>query len=99
MPSISRPASSVGYLYGLGDHALSAEDLQRPAEVGAGARISPCSLHGEECDGVSTKEPWLTKRVMDGQGWEEELPMMERAGRVMVDWAGLLKEERGRGAE
>jgi hypothetical protein len=73
---------------------LSTEDLLRLAEVGAGERIAPCSLHGEECDGVSTKEPWLTKRVMDGQGWEEELPMIERAGRVMMDWAGLLEEER-----
>ncbi|KAF2633856.1 hypothetical protein BU25DRAFT_465081 [Macroventuria anomochaeta] len=95
----SRPASSVRYLYGLGDHALSIEDLPRPVGVSSGGRVAPCTIHGEECDGVSVKELWLTKRVVSGLGFVEELPMMERGGRVMVDWAELLEEARAEGGQ
>ena len=57
-------------------------------------RVPPCPLHGEECDGVTVTMLWLTKRKLDGEGFVEEPPIIERAGREMVDWAGLLEKER-----
>ena len=87
-------ACKVGYLYGLGDHALSAEHLPRLGTVGGSVRVPPCPLHGEECDGVTVTMPWLTKRKLDGEGFVGEPPMIERAGREMVDWAGLVEKER-----
>ena len=94
-PSISHPSSSsVGYLFGLGDHALTAGELPSPIELSGGVRMAPCAIHGEKCDGITTTEPWLTERTMRGNGFLEEVPMLESEGRVMVDWAELLDEEK-----
>jgi hypothetical protein len=84
----SRPSSAVGYLPGLGDHALSARDLAHPV------RVAPCPIHGEECDGVSVERACLTEKTREGLGFVEEVPIIERGGRQMVDWASLLKEAR-----
>ncbi|KAF1932578.1 uncharacterized protein M421DRAFT_416202 [Didymella exigua CBS 183.55] len=84
----SRPVSTTGYIFGLGDHALAAEDLPRPMEV----RVEPCALHGEDCDGVAVEWPCLTERMRQERGFAEEVPVIERADRQMVDWAGLLEE-------
>lgn len=91
----SRPASGMGYLYGLGDHALSAENLPRPVEV----TVKPCAIHGEECDGASVEGTWLTEQTRRGLGLVEEVPMVERGGRHMVDWAGLLEETKAESTE
>lgn len=89
-------SSSVGFLVGLGDHALSAEDL--PSVVARdGVRVPPCAIHGEECDGVATDRLWLSEEVRRGMGFVGEVPVVDCGGRVMVDWAGLLEEERARG--
>lgn len=98
----SRPASSVGYLYGLGDHALSVEDLNRAEKsvgvgLNGGARTAPCAIHGEECDGVSTERMWKTEETKRSRGFMEEVPMVDAGGRVMVDWARLLEEAKAGG--
>ena len=88
----SRPSSAVGYLPGLGDHALSAGDLARSTVP---ARVKPCAIHGEECDGVTVERACLIEETKKGFGFvEEEVPIIERGGRQMVDWASLLEEAR-----
>ncbi|KAH6616331.1 hypothetical protein C7974DRAFT_416477 [Boeremia exigua] len=76
----------VGYLVGLGDHALVGE---------RGREKVRCVLHGEGCGGVETGSEGLTEETRRGRGFVEEVPMVEVGGRVMVDWAGLLREARG----
>ena len=88
--TVQRPRPSVGYLYGLGDHALSADHLARPVESGAGA--AACAIHGAECDGVATQWAWTTEEMRRGRGFVEEVPMVDAGGRIMVEWAELLEE-------
>lgn len=98
---------AVGYLYGLGDHALSAEDLSclegtqgdQRVRVGGGVRVAPCAIHGEECDGVATERVWKTEEMRMGRGFVEEVPVVDAGGRVMVDWVGLLEEARAEGGK
>lgn len=85
----SHHSSAVGYLPGLGDHALSAGDLARP---GISERVKPCAIHGEECDGVSIERACLTEETKKGFGFVGEVPMIEAGGSQMVDWAALLQE-------
>ncbi|KAF3036107.1 hypothetical protein E8E11_003707 [Didymella keratinophila] len=84
----SRFSSALGYLPGLGDHALSARGLARPI------RVAPCPIHGEGCDGVSVERDCLTEETKKGLGFVEEVSIIERGGRQMVDWARLLEEAR-----
>lgn len=86
---LSRSGAETEWLVGLGDHALSAEEVR-----GSRGRVRPCAIHGEECDGVAVGEPWLTEQVRRGRGLVEGLPIVERGGRQMVDWKGLLGEPR-----
>jgi hypothetical protein len=85
----SRRASSVGYLYGLGDHALAVRYLAHP--VGP-ERVKPCAIHGEECDGVSVGRACLTEETRRGLGFVEEVPVIAPEDKQMVDWASLLEE-------
>ncbi|KAJ4382444.1 hypothetical protein N0V86_002779 [Didymella sp. IMI 355093] len=87
----SRPASSVGYLYGLGDHALAVGYLARSV---APERAKPCAIHGEECDGVSVERACLTEETRWELGFVEEVPVISRGDKQMVDWASLLEEAR-----
>lgn len=92
----SRSSSAVGYLPGLGDHALSAGDLARPD---ISERVKPCAIHGGECDGVSVERVCLTEETKKGLGFIEKVLMIEAGGSQMVNWAVLLQEakaERGR---
>ncbi|KZM21960.1 uncharacterized protein EKO05_0005068 [Ascochyta rabiei] len=83
---------AVGWLMGLGDHALGAAELR---SLGSGTgRVAPCAIDGEECGGVATAESWLTERARCGKGFVEKLPMVEGGGRMMVDWMRLLVEEK-----
>ncbi|KAF3042467.1 hypothetical protein E8E12_009900 [Didymella heteroderae] len=87
----SRTSPTVGYLHGLGDHALSAGNLACP---NAAARVKPCAIHGEECDGVSVERACLTEETKKGVGFVEEVPLLEARGRQMVNWEVLLEEAR-----
>lgn len=87
-------ATSVPYLFGLGDHALPAGEKMK-----AGVRVAPCAIHGEECDGVATAEKWLMEETKVRRGFVEDIPQIYGTGRVMVDWARLLVEERAGGGQ
>lgn len=93
----SLPAS-VGYLFGLRDHALRGDDFASSAGARGGARVAPCAIHGEECDGVATAGLWLTEQTKARLGFVEEVPQIDVGGRVMVDWFGLLGEESAEGS-
>jgi hypothetical protein len=57
-------------------------------------RAPKCSLHGEECDGVSVAETWRTQHARETNGFVEMYPVISGAGeRVMVDWVKLFREE------
>ncbi|KAF2133405.1 hypothetical protein P153DRAFT_363602 [Dothidotthia symphoricarpi CBS 119687] len=60
-----------------------------------------CPLHGEECDGVTVTGTWQTQAAIEGRGFADLYPVIVGAGgRRMVDWEGLLRQERvNRGRE
>jgi hypothetical protein len=57
-------------------------------------RTPKCSLHGEDCDGVSVAETWKTQHARDTSGFVEMYPVISGAEeRVIVDWVKLFREE------
>ena len=76
--------------------------MQRATPAAREARIKPCSLHGELCDGVTTMWNQETEVLRRRRGFAEPTPMVMCGARVMVDWAQLLKEaqaEQGRAGQ
>lgn len=86
-------SSSRGYLFGLGDHALSAAGSPSVQGVRSRVRAAPCAIHGEECDGSTTTKFWLTEETKRGMGFVEGYPMVDVEGRLMIDWVKMLSEE------
>ncbi|KAF2708201.1 hypothetical protein K504DRAFT_534839 [Pleomassaria siparia CBS 279.74] len=52
-----------------------------------------CTLHGEECDGVSVANQHLTAATREGRGFKDLYPTIEKGDRVMLDWHRLVQEE------
>ncbi|KAF2727430.1 hypothetical protein EJ04DRAFT_557404 [Polyplosphaeria fusca] len=56
--------------------------------------LKKCALHGEECDGETVTNLHLTEATRRGIGFKEAYPVIEKKGRVMVDWEDLVRQER-----
>ncbi|KAJ4993941.1 hypothetical protein SVAN01_00418 [Stagonosporopsis vannaccii] len=98
-----KKAVKIGYLPGLGDHALEAGEGTRCETAGAGVAVAfsvgavrsrLCAVYGDSCVGFSTERVWKTQQTRLGCGLLEDVPMVFAGGREMVDWVRLLREAR-----
>ncbi|KAF2748192.1 hypothetical protein M011DRAFT_467232 [Sporormia fimetaria CBS 119925] len=62
-------------------------EADNPAQA---TQLTKCAIHGEDCDGVTVTQVHLTEQQRRSGGFAAEYPMIERNGRVMIDWEQIL---------
>lgn len=72
------------------------EDNQEGAKKTRGSVVK-CTVHDDDCDGVTVTNEHLTLQNMKSRTLKEEYPMVVNEGRTMIDWYALMKEERDAG--
>ena len=68
--------------------------MQQAMAAARGPRSKPCALHGDLCDGVTTRWEAETEALRFRRGFVEPTPVVMRGARVIVDWKQLLEEAR-----
>ncbi|KAF2445115.1 hypothetical protein P171DRAFT_514238 [Karstenula rhodostoma CBS 690.94] len=89
--SDSMKAASLALNAAFNDHNKESNEEETKK---TGGSVLKCSVHGDDCDGVTVTNEHLTLQNIKARGLKEEYPMVVNEGRTMIDWFALMKEER-----